>query len=193
MSFRETAPVSALVPLRLQGASLAAKAILVAVGTLVLAASSWIEIPMVPVPMNMQTFAVLLLGALCGWRLAAATIIAWFAEAVIGLPVLSGGAAGPAHFVGPTAGYLFAFLVAATLIGRLAERGWTSDVLRSTATLLLGHALILALGAAWLAVLFGPDVGLAAGITPFLFGTALKIALGVAILAAIHRRTAREE
>ncbi|HMG50600.1 MAG TPA: biotin transporter BioY, partial [Inquilinus sp.] len=155
MSFRAALPASALVPLRLQGASLATKAVLVAVGTLVLTASSWIEIPMIPVPMNMQTFAVLLLGALCGWRLGAATIIAWFAEAAIGLPVLSGGASGLAHFTGPTSGYLFAFLVAATLIGWLAERGWTSDILRSTATLLLGHALILALGAAWLSVLFG--------------------------------------
>jgi len=192
MSSRETLPASALVPFRLHGASLATKAVLVAVGTLVLTASSWIEIPMIPVPMNMQTFAVLLVGTLCGWRLGAATVLAWLAEAAIGLPVLSGGAGGAVHFVGPTAGYLFAFPIAAGLIGWLSERGWTSDVLRSTATLLFGHALILALGATWLTALFGSDVALDSGVTPFLFGTALKTALGVDTLAAIHRRAGRQ-
>lgn len=191
MSSRAALPASALVPLRLQGASPAAKAALIAAGTLLLAASSWIEIPMIPVPMTMQTFAVLLVGTLCGGRLGAVTVIAWLAEAAIGLPVLSGGAAGPQHFVGPTAGYLFAFPIAAGLAGWLAERGWTRDILRSTATLLVGHALILALGVAWLMVLFNIEIAIASGLTPFLFGTLLKTGLGVAALAAIRQRAGR--
>src|SRR3546814_16627125 len=92
------------VPFRLDGVSLGRKALFVALGTLVLAASSWIEVPMVPVPMTMQTYAIVLIGALCGWRLAGAVVLAYLGEAVIGLPVLSGGASGPIHFVGPTAG-----------------------------------------------------------------------------------------
>ncbi|TIM74745.1 MAG: biotin transporter BioY, partial [Mesorhizobium sp.] len=83
----------------------------VGLGTVFLAMASYIEVPMVPVPVTMQTFAVTLIGAVYGWRLGAATIVAWLVEGAMGLPVLSGGAAGAHHFVGPTAGYLFAFPV----------------------------------------------------------------------------------
>ncbi|TIL81237.1 MAG: biotin transporter BioY, partial [Mesorhizobium sp.] len=89
----------------------------VGLGTVFLALASYIEVPMVPVPVTMQTFAVTLIGAVYGWRLGAATIVAWLVEGAIGLPVLSGGAAGGHHFVGPTAGYLFAFPVVGALTG----------------------------------------------------------------------------
>ncbi|TJV18529.1 MAG: biotin transporter BioY, partial [Mesorhizobium sp.] len=99
----------------------------VVLGTVFLALASYIEVPMVPVPVTMQTFAVTLIGAVYGWRLGAATIVAWLVEGAIGLPVLSGGAAGAHHFVGPTAGYLFAFPVVGALTGWLAERGWNGN------------------------------------------------------------------
>ena len=76
--------------------------------------------------MTLQTLAVLTLGALFGARLAAATLTLYLAEGLVGLPVFAGAIAGPAYMVGPTGGYLVGFLVAAALVGGLAERGWTA-------------------------------------------------------------------
>ena len=79
-------------PLRLESRSFAWRAGAVIVGSLLLALSSQIKVPMYPVPMTMQTFAVTLIGALYGWRLGAVTVIAWLFEGLIGLPVLAGAA-----------------------------------------------------------------------------------------------------
>lgn len=180
----------ARLPLSLDGASAPAKAAVVALGTLLLAASSWVEVPMVPVPMTMQTYAVLLVGALCGWRLGLATVLAWLGEAALGLPVLAGGAGGLAHFAGPTGGYLVAFPLAAALVGFCAERGWSRGNAPAFAVMLAGHAVIFALGVAWLAGLIGLEKAIAFGFTPFLPGTVLKSALAVASLRLVPRRKA---
>lgn len=177
-------------PLNLQAQSLAWKAAAVAIGTVVLALASYIEVPLVPVPVNMQTLAVTLIGALYGWRLGALTVVAWLIEAAMGLPVLSGGAAGAQHFVGPTAGYLFAFPLVAAMTGWLAEKGWNgSRPLLAFVSMLAGNALCLALGGMWLAVVIGFDAALQAGVLPFLLGGALKSALAAALLLAFSRAT----
>lgn len=179
-------------PLDLQSRPLVWQVGAVVLGTLFLTLSSYVEVPMVPVPVTMQTFAVTLVGALYGWRLGAITIIAWLAEAVAGLPVLSGGAAGAQHFVGPTAGYLFAFPVVGALVGFLAERGWNGrSPLLAFVSMLLGNALCLVLGAAWLTVLFGAEVAWTSGVTPFIVGGVLKSALGAALLALLARGKTR--
>lgn len=179
-------------PLDLQSRPLAWQVGAVVLGTLFLALSSYVEVPMVPVPVTMQTFAVMLVGALYGWRLGAITIVAWLAEAAVGLPVLSGGAAGAHHFVGPTAGYLFAFPVAGALVGWLAERGWNGKrPVLAFVSMLLGNALCLALGGAWLATLFGADVAWSSGVAPFIVGGVLKSVLGAALLALLVRGKAR--
>lgn len=177
---------SAFSPLDLHSRPLVWRVGAVVLGTLFLALSSYVEVPMVPVPVTMQTFAVMLVGALYGWRLGAITIVAWLAEAAIGLPVLSGGAAGAHHFVGPTAGYLVAFPVAGAVVGWLAERGWNGRrPVLALFNMLLGNALCLALGAAWLAVLFGADVAWTSGVAPFIVGGVLKSVLGAALLALL--------
>lgn len=160
----------------------------VVLGTLVLAAASYIQVPMVPVPVNMQTFAVALIGALYGWRLGAATVVAWLGEAACGLPVLSGGAAGAHHFLGPTGGYLFAFPLAAALTGYLAERGWNGNRLGlAFISMLMSNAVCLVVGAAWLAVVIGPQQAVVHGVTPFLLGAVLKSALGATVLTLLVR------
>ncbi len=160
----------------------------VALGTVFLALASYIEVPMVPVPVTMQTFAVTLIGAVYGWRLGAATIVAWLVEGAIGLPVLSGGAAGAHHFVGPTAGYLFAFPVVGALTGWLAERGWNGNrPWLAFVSMLLGNALCLVLGAAWLSVAIGIEQAIVHGVTPFLIGGALKSALAATTLKLMTR------
>ncbi|RUZ74510.1 biotin transporter BioY [Mesorhizobium sp. M7A.F.Ca.US.006.01.1.1] len=174
-------------PLRLQDRSLAWQVGAVVLGTLFLALASYVEVPMVPVPVTMQTFAVTLVGALYGWRLGALTIAAWLVEGAVGFPVLSGGAAGAAHFVGPTAGYLFAFPLVGALVGWLAERGWNGKrVMLAFVAMLLGNLACLVLGTAWLAVMIGAEQAVTFGFLPFIVGGLLKSALGAATLMALR-------
>ena len=176
-------------PLHPQSRSLRWRVAAVLVGSLLLALSSQIKVPMYPVPMTMQTFAVTLVGALYGWRLGAVTVLAWLLQAAAGLPVLAGGAGGIAHFVGPTGGYLIAFPVVAVLTGWLAERGWNGHrVGFALLAMLAGNALCLLIGAAWLAILIGPAKAIAAGIVPFILGAMLKSALAAAALKVLAPR-----
>lgn len=176
-------------PLNLETRSTAVKIMAVAFGTLVLAISSQIEVPMVPVPITLQTLVVPLVGALYGWRLGAATVLAWLAEAFMGLPVLAGGAGGAAHFAGPTAGYLASFPIIAALTGFLAERGWNGQrVGLAFTSFLIANLACLAIGAVWLAGLIGAEKAIAFGVTPFLVGALIKSALGAAILKASARK-----
>jgi biotin transport system substrate-specific component len=159
-------------------------------GTLFLALSSYIEVPMIPVPITMQTFAVMLVGALYGWRLGGVTIVAWLMEGALGLPVLAGGAAGAEYFLGATGGYLFAFPVAGMAVGWLTARGWDGQrVWLSFLAMLAGNAICLALGAAWLAVLIGAEQAIIAGVVPFVIGGILKSGLGAMTLKLLTRDT----
>ena len=126
-------------------------------GSLALAASAQIQVPIQPVPMTLQSLVVLLIGAAYGWRLGAATVLLDPAEGLCGMPVFAGFRAGPAALIGPTAGFLLGFVPAAALAGWLAARGWTRGVLRSGALFLAGHAVLFATGVAWLATLVGLD------------------------------------
>jgi len=166
------------------GAHWLRQAALVLVGTGVLTASSYISIPMVPVPVSMQTFAVLMVGALYGWRLGGITVLAWLLEAALGMPVLAGGKGGLAPFVGPTAGYLFAFPVGAVLMGWLAARGFDgARPVRAFGAMLLCTTLILAIGGLWLGAMIGAaKEGWALGVAPFLIGDVGKSGLGAASL-----------
>lgn len=186
MQYPSTSVLTTLfTPLYLRQASPAFRAVAVILGTLVLAMASRIEVPMVPVPMTMQTLAVTLVGALYGWRLGAMTVLAWLLEGAIGLPVFAAGASGVPHLLGKTGGYLFSFLPVAMLVGALAERGWNgSRAVRAFLAMLMGNALCLLLGAAWLALFIGWNKAIAFGVTPFLVGGVLKSVLGAAILKA---------
>ena len=144
-----------------------------------------ITVPMTPVSMTLQTFAVLLAGAVLGpWR-GVASVLLYLALGAAGLPVLSDGAAGFAHFSGSTAGYLFAFPLAALLVGLLIDKA--PNLAARFGLMLAAHVLILTLGAGWLAL----DIGLAAalehGVTPFLIGMAVKSALVVGVAEACRR------
>lgn len=156
---------------------------IVLAGIAVLTASSYIAVPVWPVPVTMQTLAVIVMGALLGPRMGAGVVLAWLGAAFAGAPLLAGGAAGPAAFVGPTAGYLAAFPVAAALAGFLPRAMSASGHGARLAGYLALHGLILALGWAWLSQLIGAEAALAAGVTPFLIGALLKSGLAAAIFA----------
>lgn len=187
---RET-PVGAAIAW-MRGGSWTRRLFLMLAGTLFLAICSQIEVPMVPVPITMQTFGMVMIGALYGWRLGGATVVAYLIQGAMGLPVLAGGDAGLHHFAGPvawTAGYLYAFPIAAVLVGWLAERGLTRHPILSFGVMSLGHVVILIPGFVWLALVMGMDWGPAAavGLTPFLVGLVLKSALATACLEAAQR------
>lgn len=176
-------------PLRLGGKAWPLKALFVLAGTGFLALSSQISVPMVPVPITMQTFAVTMVGVIYGWRLGVVTILAWLAEAIVGLPVLANGAGGIAHFGGPTAGYLVSFPLIGGLAGWLAGRGWTGDrVVLSFLAHFSANILCLVIGAAWLATMIGLDKAVMLGAVPFLLGAVLKSALAAAVLKGIQDR-----
>ncbi|MGN6467139.1 MAG: biotin transporter BioY [Rhizobiaceae bacterium] len=179
-------------PLDIQNRDMLLQAGAVVLGTAFLALSSYVSVPMVPVPITMQTFAVTLVGALLGWRLGALTIVAWLAEGALGMPVLASGSGGLAHILGPTGGYLFAFPICGAFTGWLAQRGWNgSRVALAFTSMLLANLLCLALGAAWLALFVGATMAVASGVTPFLVGAVLKSALAAALLKALPLRKMR--
>ncbi len=155
-------------------------------GVLVLALAAQIQIllPISPVPITGQTFAVLILATLYGSKLGPATVLSYLALGAAGLPVFAGGAAGAARLFGPTAGYLFGFLVAAIVVGALAEKGWDRRPATTAASMVLGNLVIYAFGVAWLSRFVASEKLLAAGVLPFLLGDALKIALATALLPA---------
>ncbi len=156
-------------------------------GSWLIAASSWIAAPMYPVPMTLQTFAVMLVAGLAGARLALAIVITWLAQAALGLPLLADGSGGLAPFEGPTAGYLGGFVIAASLCGWLTERPALRGWLAMTGVFLAGHALILAAGWARLAALIGPGPAWDSGVAPFLLGSVLKSALAVVVAKQAER------
>jgi biotin transport system substrate-specific component len=169
-------------------APLIRNALLLVLGTLVLAASAWIEVPMVPVPMTMQTFALLLIGAFYGPRLAFATVCAYLFEGAIGLPVFSGGAGGAQHLIGPTGGYLAAFPFAAAFVGYAFERNWTTNIYAILGTMIVSHAIVFLGGVFWLATFMGLNAAIAAGFTPFILGSLMKSGLAVAVVQLSVRK-----
>lgn len=170
------------------GAAFLRALVLMAFGTALLTLSAKINVPMYPVPMTMQTLVVLLLPVLYGWRLGTATIVAYLLEGAFGLPVFATGA-GLAYMAGPTGGFLAGFVVSAAIVGLLAERGLDRSMVGIFALMIVGHAVILAMGFLWLA--FGLGLGevraWAAGVLPFLVGSLVKSALGVAVVLAAQR------
>lgn len=190
-------PATAYVPLRLAGRPLALKALVLVLGVAFLTASSWVQVPMWPVPMTMQTFAVLMVGALCGWRLGVATVVAWLALS-IELPLLSEFKTLP--LVVTTAGYIAAFPIMAAFVDAMAERGSTTRVVPTFLVLLAADILCFALGVAWLSTCPNPQdpsasIGLsnaiAWGLTPFALGDLIKIALATAVLTGARRMKQR--
>ncbi len=171
--------------------SLLQKAAVVFAGSLLLWASAKVQLPFYPVPLTMQTFAVLAIGAALGWRLGLATVLLYLAEGAAGFPVFAGTpekGIGLAYMMGPTGGYLLGYLPAAALCGWLAERGWDRSVALTALAMLAGNVMIYLPGLLWLGAIVGWDKPvLAWGLTPFLLGDLLKLGLASAVLPLVWR------
>lgn len=160
--------------------------VLMLAGTLVLAISAKVQVPFWPVPVTMQSLAVLVIGMSFGLRLGTATLALYLAEGAVGLPVFASGA-GLAYLAGPTAGYLIGFVAAAAVVGWLAERGWDRNIWLSMMAMTLGTVILMGSGVAWLATLIGFQQALASGFTPFIAGGILKIVLGALMLPSVWK------
>ena len=150
-------------------------------GSPLLIVSAKFQVPFYPVPMTLQPLVVLLLGVVLGSRLGAATVLLYLAQGAAGLPVFAGTpekGVGLAYMVGPTGGYLLGFALAAYVTGWLAERGFDRTRLGTALAMSLGMVVIYSLGLLWLGVFVGYNANLLhLGLTPFVLGDVLKIAL----------------
>ena len=158
--------------------------LLVFAGTLIVAVSAQVVIPTQPVPFTLQSFGVLTVGAALGFRRGALALLLYLAVGAIGLSVFAPGATqGFARIVGQTGGYLVGFVVAAAIVGRLAELGWDRRIGGSLAAMAIGTAVIYAIGVPWLKVVSGIswEAAVAGGMTKFLIWDAAKLAVAAGI------------
>ena len=168
-----------------------ANAALVVAGSLVLWASAKIQVPFYPVPMTLQTLAIMAIAASFGMRLGIAAVLLYLAEGAFGLPVFAGTpekGIGLAYMIGPTGGYLVGFVLAVGLVGWLAERGFDGNVFKLFGVMLAGNVVIFALGIFWLGTVLGWDKPvLDWGLYPFILGDVTKIALAASAVVAGRR------
>lgn len=156
--------------------------LLVLSGTAFIALSAQIAVPMYPVPMTLQTLAILIVGLTYGARLGAVTLLAYLVEGAAGLPVFANGNAGLAYMTGPTGGFLLGFVIMAFLAGYAADRRLTRGVISTSVVTLVVSALLYVPGLLWPALAMGKtlDVLWLHWMSPFLAGDAVK-----AVLAAL--------
>ena len=154
-------------------------------GSFLIGLCAQLAIPLWPVPITAQTFAVLLTGALLGSRRGSLCVLAYIIEGLAGLPVFALGRSGFAVLLGPTGGYLVGFVAAAYVTGLLAEKGWDRRVGTTILAMVFGNAVIHAFGLAWLCCLMGVNrTVLTVGLYPFIVGDILKIVLAAVVLPA---------
>ena len=156
----------------------------VAVGVLLLAVLAQVRVQIGPVPITGQTLGVLLLGAAYGLPLGLASVGTYLVLGALGAPLFAGGASGLAYLAGPTGGYLVGFVLAVALLGHLSRRGWDRGVVSCCLMLIAANLVIYLPGVLWLKQTLGTSWGatLAAGVTPFLVGDAVKVAIAVVAL-----------
>ena len=164
--------------------------VLAVLGSLIVTAAAQVQVPMYPVPMTLQTLAVLMLGAAYGPRLGGATLALYALQGSLGLPVWPGFDSGVWY---PSYGFIPGFIAAAVVVGWLAERGWDRTPLRMFGAMLAGNVVLYIPGLIWLAVWLGagliPGAGIEKtfewGMTPFVLGDLLKAAIAALVFPAI--------
>ena len=185
-----TALVPSLVRPRSRAAALVADAVLVAIGVTLLALSAQvvIHLPWTPVPVTGQTFGVLLVGGAYGATRGFATLAAYLVVGGLGVGVFADQSSGwdVLRLSSATGGYLVGMLVAAALVGWLADRGWDRNAVRSFPAMVLGNIVIYAFGFVWLQHALGTTAAQTwhLGVQPFLWGDAIKLLLAAGLLPA---------
>jgi len=141
-----------------------------------------ISLPDNPIPITGQTFGVLLVGGALGFRRGAMSIGLYILIGLIGLPFFAEGKGGVSVILGASGGYLIGFLVAGSVVGRLAELGWDRRIVGALGAMAIGNVVIYLVGVPWLMAVAHYDLatGIAKGLIPFLLGDAIKLVLAAA-------------
>lgn len=147
-----------------------------------IAAQIAIPLPFTPVPLTLQPLAVIFIGAALGSTRGAAAAALYLLEGFAGLPVFAEGKGGALWLLGPTAGYLYSYPLAAWVAGYVSERNWGSNILRAVAGMLAALTVIYAGGFSWLAALTNAKVAFASGVAPFVLADVIKVAIGASLL-----------
>jgi biotin transport system substrate-specific component len=188
MAVTLTTPNTLLGALQPKGdaAKLASNLATVVLGTVLITICAKINVPVWPVPVTLQSFAIVALSAAFGLRIGVATVALYLLEGAFGLPVFATGG-GLAYLVGPTGGFLLGFLVLAAIVGFAADRGASAKPLTLFAIMVAAEALLLVLGFVWLLALSGQAgwidqnnvvaSAFAGAIQPFIIWDILKMAL----------------
>ncbi len=163
--------------------SLLLDAVLVVVFSAFVALTAQVSLPLLPVPLTLQTLGVLFTGAVLGSKRGTLALLLYVAEGAIGLPVFAGGLSGIGVLIGPTGGYLVGFIVAAGIVGLLAERGWDRRLIWAALAMVVGNLVIYAFGVAWLTVIVGDlRTALIQGMLIFIIGDLIKIVVAALAL-----------
>ncbi|MEM1273820.1 MAG: biotin transporter BioY [Pseudomonadota bacterium] len=164
--------------------SLARNVILILAGTLLIALAAQVTVRLLPVPMTLQTLAILAVGFSFGARLATATLLTYLVKGAMGLPVFAGGGAGVVYMTGPTGGFLLGFVAMAWMAGYAADRGVMRNVPAAIAVALCASAVIYLPGLAWPALSMGTEWSVlwSGWMAPFLLGDAIKAVLAALIV-----------
>ena len=153
---------------------------------------AYVRIPLLftPVPITLQTFFVLLAGAMLGRRWGALSQMGYIFLGFLGLPVFQGYGAGPAHILGSTGGYIVGFMPAAYLVGCLLNEDKEAGIFRVLMSMALGLAVIYAFGITRLKLILNIDLStaLVLGLYPFLPGAAVKLIAASSIYMSLRRR-----
>jgi biotin transport system substrate-specific component len=158
-------------------------AILVASGALFVYLTSLVVVPHDPIPWTGQTFGVLMVGGALGLRRGLFAVALYVLLGYVGLPFFAEGKSGASVILGPSGGYLIGFIVAAAVVGRLAELGWDRRFGGAIGMMLIGSVIIYAIGLPWLAVTkdYTLSATIAAGLTPFILWDAIKLAVAAGV------------
>jgi biotin transport system substrate-specific component len=175
--------------------NLLARAVAIVAGAGLVAAAAQISIPLpfTPVPITGQTFAVVLVGASLGALDGTASLALYVLVGIAGAPVYADASHGWSVISSATGGYLIGFILAATLTGALAERGWDRRFSSSTAAMLAGNVVIYLVGLSWLAIDLDTSLEktLELGLYPFIVGDLLKLYLAAALLPTAWKLLSR--
>ena len=161
-----------------------------AIVAIALGARLAVPLPGSPVPVTLQTLVVLLVGVLLGGEWGALAVGLYLVAGALGLPVFAAGEAGLGHLLGPAGGFLFGFVAAAWLVGRLAEMDLGARLHTAAGSMLLGHAMIFAAGVPWLGLAVGWGRAVSGGLLPFLPGAVVKSLLAALLWWGWQRRRA---
>lgn len=165
---------------------------IVLAGSILMALLAQLTIPLPIVPITGQTLGVLLIGASLGAKKGSLAMLAYLAEGALGAPVFAGGSGGIAVLAGPTAGYLYGFVVAALVVGWLAERGLDRNVLTAAIAMLAGEVAMYAVALSWLSFYVPNDELLSVGLIPFIPGDLVKLVIAAALLPSAWKLLGRE-